>query len=118
MDTSEKFASAAELVLAHINRLTDSLRSQCRLFELERIVSFKKLVVNRIKLYTAVLVMRPGDAWFEATLKLVEKQRQSRQSLSSRLKLNDDPIRLSAYGNQSHCIKHPTLVNYCYCNDL
>lgn len=83
----------------------------------------KELVVNRIKLYACVLVAKPGEAWFEANLKLEDPKRtvtKKKKSLPNgrRLKLNADPIRLSAYGNQSHCIKHPTLVNYCYCNDL
>lgn len=115
MDTTESFKSTAGFILAQINHLTDSVRAKCHQFRLERIVSFKKLVINRIKMYAVVLVSQPGDAWFEASLKLEENKRKGQ---FGRLKLNGDPIRLSAYGNQSHCIKHPTLVNFCFCNDL
>lgn len=104
------FASAAQLVLDAINSLTKSSRSLCRLFELERIAEFKKLSLNRITVYSVVVILQPGEAWFEAWLKLNSKKR--------RLVLEEDPVRLSAYANQSHCVKDLKLVNYCYCNDL
>lgn len=116
MDTSgqETFASTALMLVNEINALTSSARDKCAPFELDRVESFKKLVISRIKIYSVVVVLRPGDAWFEANLKLDEGKRRS----NGRLKLNGDPTRLSAYGNQSHCVQDLKLVNYCYCNDL
>jgi hypothetical protein len=113
LDTAgQTFQSTSQFILAQINSLTNSIRPKCRLYELDRIVSFKKLTINRINRIAVVLVFRPGEAWFETNLKMSEKRK------SHRLILNGDPVRLSAYGNQSHCIKDSKLANYCYCTDL
>jgi hypothetical protein len=57
------------------------------------------------------LVAQPGDAWFETNLKL------SSHNLKKKiLNIHGLPSRLSAYGNQSHCVNDPLLVNYCYCS--
>jgi hypothetical protein len=104
----ETFLSASSLVLDHINNLTNKIRLQCKLFKLKRVVSFKKIYINDlVKFYTNVAVLEPGDAWFETKFKLI----------NGNLKIENDPVRISAYGDQSKCIKDTKLVNYCYCNN-
>lgn len=107
-DTLHTFNSAGQLIVDLVNSLTSGQRSLCKVFELDRIVSFRKIFINKIKLYKSVVVLKPGDAWFETSFKINGVN-------TRRLVVNENPARLSAYGNQSHCIKDTKLVNFCFC---
>ncbi len=101
------FSSATTLTIDRINSLTEKLRKQCRAFKLKRVVSFKKIFINEhVKFYTSVIVLQPGEAWFESNFKVSNDE----------LVLDRDPVRLSAYGDQAKCIKDTRLVNYCFCD--
>jgi hypothetical protein len=101
------FSAATELTLNRINSLTEKIRKQCRVFKLKRVVFFKKIFINEhVKFFTSVVVLQPGEAWFESNFKVS----------NSKLILDRDPVRLSAYGDQAKCIKDTRLVNYCFCD--
>lgn len=108
-ETKLSFLQAGKLILGYINDFTKSVRDLCKEFELDKIVSFKILYINKIKFYKSVLVLNPGDAWFETTLKMKN---------SKILQIYSKPNRISAYGNQSFCVQNPMLVNYCFCKDF
>jgi hypothetical protein len=68
---------------------------------------FKKIHYSKEKIiYSGQILLQPGEALFQINLKLDKKDE---------LVFNDLPIRLSKYGNQSHCIHDRDLQNYCYC---
>lgn len=102
------FKSIAMLTVNRVNRLIDKVNHLCKPFELSRVVSIKKIYIKKNTLfYTSVVVLRPGDAWFETNLKM----------RNEKLVLDGEPVRISAYGTQSKCVKDNFLVNYCYCKD-
>jgi hypothetical protein len=107
-ETSETFHSASVKILHFVNKLTESERSKCEPFRIKQIISFKKMLLNKFNLYVSVLIMEPGDAWFETNLKL----RNSRHRV---LEIYKVPNRISAYGNQSYCVNNSFLENYCFC---
>ena len=110
-ETGSTFDQVAKMILVKLNDITKNERNKCMEFKLEKIASIKKMIVNNIVVYTCVLVAQPGDAWFETNLKL------SSHNLKKKiLNIHGLPSRLSAYGNQSHCVNDPILVNYCFCH--
>ena len=108
-ETSHSFNSASMLAIRFINNLTEHVRSKCEPFKLNKVVSFRKMLYSeQVNVYTEILVLSPGDAWFDVTFKMHKGS----------LILNDTPIRLSAYGNQAKCIKDdPFLPSYCFCKN-
>ena len=105
-ETGHSFNSSSLLALNFINNLTSDLRSKCEVYKILEIVSFKKMIFSGENVYTEILVLEPGQAWFEVTFKTVNEK----------LILNDVPIRLSAYGAQAFCIKDDAfLPSYCFC---
>ena len=105
-ETGHSFYSASLLANEFINNLTSVLRSKCEIFNIQEIVSFRKMNFNGENIYTEILVLEPGKAWFEVTFKV----------LNGNLILNAFPIRLSSYGAQALCIKNDAfLPSYCFC---
>ena len=104
--TGENFLSASIRVVEHINNLTSSNRHKCAVFKLDTIVSFKKMIVNKIKIFKSFIVLEPGQAWFESRIKFTHKK----------FEIHGHPSRLSPYGNQSNCLNDAFLVNYCFCH--
>lgn len=103
-ETWSKFDDAFNLILKDINGLTEKVRDKCVLFKKDKINSVKYYHVYNVKFYKFVVIVQPGDAWFEADIKS-----------GSSLKVHGDIRRLSAYGKQSICVESPILRNYCYC---
>ena len=105
-ETGHSFYSASLLALNLINNLTSHLRDKCELYTILEIISLKKMIFDRINVYTQILVLAPGSAWFEVTYKLIENH----------LIIINNPIRLSAYGDQAKCLNNdPFLPSYCFC---
>jgi len=107
-ETNESFHSASTKILHFINNLTETVRSKCEPFRIKKIISFKKMLLNKFNLYVSVLVMEPGDAWFETNLKLKRPNHRV-------LEIYKVPNRISAYGKQSYCVNNSFLENYCFC---
>ena len=103
--TGVTFKTIGFKVAEYINELLKKERIKCNLFKLSRVVSVKKMIVNNIEIFKLVVVLKPGDAWFEANLNIV----------NNIIRVHGNPYRLSPYGNQSICMKDPILVNYCFC---
>jgi len=108
-ETGHSFNSASLLALDLINNLTSKVRFKCELFKLSQIVSLRKTIFNRENIYTEILILDPGQAWFEVTFKIKDDT----------LVVNDVPIRLSAYGSQAKCIDNDAfLPSYCFCKNM
>lgn len=121
-ETSETFESAGQLVLDKIDALLSRLgRDRCERFHIERVVSVKRQLTKNnpftpFKIYKIIVLAQPGAAWFEADLIASNnKNNRRRQAHSSTLRVHGEIVRLSAYGNQSSCVKDSYLVNYCFC---
>ena len=105
--------AAAGIVLDYIRQLVmargAAAADRCVPFTLDRVVAIKRMQINDVRVYVLTLVAQPGDAWFDAQLRLVEPGTLHMQSV---------PTRLSVYGKQSHCVNDSLLANYCFCRDM
>jgi hypothetical protein len=115
-ETNSSFAIGSAHIIENINKLTGPHRALCVKYNLEKIVSVKKVSTsNAFKFYTFTVVLTPGNAWYEANL-FVNKENKNINSMRNFFKMKDYPIRMSPYGNQSRCIQGSFLKNYCFCN--
>ena len=39
-------------------------------------------------------------------------------SFNNTFKVSKEISRINKYGNQSHCVRDPSVTKFCYCNDL
>lgn len=106
-ETNFSFYSAGLIALNFVNNLTSTIRKSCIEYNLTTIAHIKKILLTKKTLYTGVFIFSPGEAWIEADFRMID----------NKLTLEDMPIRLSAYGEQSHCLKHSLLSNFCYCRN-
>ncbi|XP_073965855.1 uncharacterized protein [Choristoneura fumiferana] len=76
----------------------------------ERELKIEQWVVPRSKYYKAKVIMNPGDAVFEATVRYYSKLDYFAAS-------EQDISRLNSYANESACLtsKHQALRKFCYC---
>lgn len=138
VDRTSKIAlRAGETVVNFINSLSDNERDICQEFVLHKVIwaakikphdsllKFKKSsdndgfladLTSDVKvhdlMYQVKILVQPGSALFEATVKLSFKE----QSFS----VDESSIsRINKYGNQANCIydKNPELRKYCYCKN-
>jgi hypothetical protein len=99
--------------------MTESSREKCVKFEFDSIhaayernmsssgdKNFKKL---KTKTYLIQVYVKPGNAFFESTVK---------SSGNKKFEVIGDISRINKYGNQSHCIQNSFLEKYCFCKDL
>jgi len=107
--TKSSLTDAANIILDAVNKLTDSVRSKCVRYKLDSVKSVKKLVVYEITYFRIVIVAQPGDAWFEANLKLSKDKKKP-------FEVHGSVIRISPYKDQAYCIDDFNLRNYCYCS--
>jgi hypothetical protein len=109
------FNEVSNFIIKYINNLNEKFRNICELFYLHSIHRVRKLVFpNQKNLFQFVLIVSPGDAWFQIVIKLNQSQNNTDKPFSVFGKV----VRESPYGNQSHCIENWYLKNYCYCKDL
>lgn len=119
MDTGSKQANQmAELLTKDLNRITGHVRTICVHFELKTILSFKQVVQlpddpNKKKptvrnTHIISIMVKPGDAKFEATIQLLTK--------NNTYIVNNDIRRINRYGDTSYCISNDGfLKSVCYC---
>ena len=94
-------------IVKFINQLTFNYRSDCRVFGFKKAVSIKEISsAQHLHSYAVVLILEPGEAWFETIFSI---------DSSRRLEIKGAPNRISAYGTQSECISDAFLKNYCVC---
>ena len=108
-ETKYDVVSAARIIIGEINKITDSVRSKCARFKLDTIASLKKSVFSTKNLYEFQILLQPGNALFEATLKYEKK--------SSKLRLHDKVLRISRYDKQSDCMKEHQFYGFCFCEN-
>jgi hypothetical protein len=119
IDNLETVKPIATTVVDTINSLTKSLRNDCVSFELDSIHAAYERSISKIgdnyfsitgvKTYLIQVLVKPGKALFESTVK---------SFYNKRYEIIGDISRINRYGNQSHCIHNSFLERYCYCNDL
>ena len=106
-ETKITFNSAALIALNEIRNLTFEVKSLCAPYSLAKTNSFKRIVFNDGEIiYSGRMELQPGEALFEINFKMN----------SSGLILNDTPLRLSRYDNQSYCVSKRLLKNLCFCS--
>ncbi|CAH2061727.1 unnamed protein product, partial [Iphiclides podalirius] len=134
-------SGAAKALAAFVNNITEEMRSKCierrfiavewvmRLGSNEDLLSFRygsdgdglhdKYVTAAAKsrpnseTYQAKIVMSPGRAVFEGSMKYNHKTKQ--------FVINEDDIsRITAYGDEPKCISstHPHLNKFCFCREM
>jgi hypothetical protein len=107
-ETKNTFNSAAMIALNEIRNITYEVRAKCAPYSITSSNTFKKIVFNDGKtVYSGRMELQPGDALFEINFKFN----------SSNLIMNDVPIRLSRYSNQSYCVNKRILKNFCFCSE-
>ena len=104
--TGLTFETISLKVTEYVNQLTESNRHKCVAFKLNRTASFKQMLVNNLEVFKVAVVLEPGEAWFEAKIRINDDES---------IQIDGHPLRVSPYGNQSICIKDSLLVNYCFC---
>ena len=102
-ETNQTMNQAAQYIVDNINNIFDKKRELCQKYELEKLVIVKKL--RGTSKYRFQLRAEPGSALFDTIIQL-ENMKFTQQ---------DNPTRLSKYGNTSHCISDKDNKNYCYC---
>ncbi|XP_052809295.1 uncharacterized protein LOC128237750 [Mya arenaria] len=66
--------------------------------------------------YTIFINTFPGSGVFQGTVDFMSIGKAA--SLDDQMTVVGEPIRLSRYGNQSHCVDDVKLKTLCYCTDL
>jgi hypothetical protein len=109
------FKEVSNSIIKHINDLTEKYRNVCEPFNLDSINRVSRLgFSNEKNLFQFVIIVSPGDAWFQIFIKLKKINNKS-DKLSV---VFDKVVRVSPYGNQSHCIENSYLRNFCYCKSV
>jgi hypothetical protein len=122
IDDLEAIKPIAMKVVEKVNSLTNDSREKCVEFEFdsihtayERIYSntsdeyFQQILTKNIKTYSIKVVLKPGKAFFESTVRAFD---------NNNYEVIGDISRINKYRNQSHCIHNHFLEKYCYCRDL
>lgn len=130
--SSESILIASSAVVTYINNLTNPLRHLCAKLKLKKVIdasllqpnskvlSFKgaswfgvphygeTLAHSPFKDYTITVQTIPGDAIFEATVRIVDGKKK--------YEVSPDLSRVNLYGDQADCVKDkPDLKKYCFC---
>ena len=114
LETDYKFEFIKSSIVEFLNEITEPEREKCELFTFDQLKSIENLKFAEINVYMVNLVVQPGNAWFEVSIKVDENFRKEYNK--TKLAIYTYPKRLSRYGDQSHCVKnHPVLVNFCFC---
>jgi hypothetical protein len=107
-ETNFRIDDVSSLIVTKLNQITSKQRNKCSEFRFDRLVSFKRVNAADSLTYELIVVVQPGDAWFESSIKL-KLEKKDNQTVFNYL-----PKRISAYGNQSYCVMG-NLVDYCFC---
>jgi hypothetical protein len=104
-ETNMKYENVIEFFLSYVNKITESIKSKCEPFKFNKLHHVNILNLKKDRKFQFILSFEPGDAWFEVPVKINK----------TILSLDGKVIRLSQYGNQSHCIEDAFLKNFCFC---
>lgn len=106
-ETNRTFSQVTQMIVSKINKITDDYRNLCKMFQFKLLNSAKKLVYSDSSiLYRFIVILEPGDAWFEVDLQ---------RSLLNELEIHGFITRLSPYAKQSLCMNQTLLRNFCFC---
>ncbi|KAG8199204.1 hypothetical protein JTE90_016027 [Oedothorax gibbosus] len=105
---------AALSVVRKLNKLLKPYFKLCAPLKLGKILDARIVqpnndlveVVNKDYLITLLVV--PSGAIFEATVQLKRNQ----------FVVSDEVSRINRYGNESDCVKDPSVTKYCFCKDI
>ena len=76
-------------------------------FKLDKIDRVSRSYLKDV--YKFIIILLPGDAFIQTVLKI---------NANSNFVILDEAVRISPYGDQSHCVEDPLLRNFCFCKDL
>ena len=112
MSSNSSFNIVSNFLLENVNKLTKDVRKKCLQFKFDK---FQRLSQSNLHdVYKFVFILTPGNAWFQTVLKI----NRNAKNLKEIFTIYDHVVRISPYGNQSHCIDDSVLRNFCYCSDL
>lgn len=104
--TGHVILDAAQFVLEYVIEKTNSERSKCEIYELNKIISMKMLSGSYTRLYVLNVQFKPDNAIFEAYLRLNSEKN---------FKIYNRVIRLNKYGTTSNCMSKNSLMGFCFC---
>jgi len=99
---------AGDYVLNRVNNLTSVEREKCSKFEIEKIMPVRAVTDSFYKLFLINLILKPGNAVFEAYLKIDSEKK---------LKIYNKIMRVNDYKKQSKCVDKRSLKGFCYCKE-
>jgi hypothetical protein len=108
LETNNTFLNATQMIADYVNNLARDVRKKCATFVMEKLESVKKFVIYDIIYFKFVVIMQPGDAWFEVNVKT---------KANDSLQVYGEVNRLSRYYKQSWCVTNSQLRNFCYCTN-
>ncbi len=107
-ESGSEVIAAANLVLIHVNKVTSSERKKCAKFEIGEVMSVKVLSESFARLFVVNVKLEPGNAIFEAYLKM---------DAEKKLKIYNKVLRVNKYAKQSKCVEKRSLMGFCYCQE-
>ena len=113
-NTKVTFTEVTSFILQYINNLSRKFRDKCVPFELEKVQRVTNFSQRNKDIFQFVLILQPGDAWFQTVVKINRTSTKIDDSLS----IYGKSVRESPYKKQSHCVDDSVMRNYCFCKDL
>jgi hypothetical protein len=104
--TQVPIENATMVIKDYLNNKAGNFRDLCAIYSLDKIVSIKKMLKNKIDIYQFVVIAQPGDSWFEANLVIKNE---------NNAEIYGEVNRLSLYGKSANCMNNSFLRNFCYC---
>jgi len=105
--TNSTLNSSSLILLNHINNRTSSYREICSVYEMNRVISVRRVVSdNKIEHFEFKIMLNPNRAIFKGNLILRNKM----------LFVYGDIKRLSLYRNESSCMADYALHGFCLCS--
>ena len=105
-ETNFDYITAANHLLHEIISKTDEIRPSCEIFKLIANSEAFKMIIDGKIFYSLRVLLQPGDAVFEGSLKLSKNKDFLKVSMIERI---------SRYGDQSHCVSGKKFEGFCYC---
>lgn len=105
---------AALAVVRKLNKLLKPFFKICAPLKLSKILDARIVQPNDdfvqvvVKDYLITLLVIPSGAIFEATVQLKRTQ----------FVVSDEVSRINRYGNESNCVKDPSITKYCFCKSI
>ena len=109
--TNSTFEKVSQFIAINVNQIAEKYREFCELFIFEKLFSVKSFIYSIDQLYQFQVFMQPGNALFEANIKITNFK-------NPKFEIVNKIIRLSQYGNQTNCLSEHAMLGFCFCKSL